>query len=188
MCSHGQSFINEIMISTESTHGLTGTNSKYVIVWLTQQIWLSMWCSWLNVHADKDINRFSWSMYNYPVSMISERPQQEMPCYSMYVPGMCVFQREHASLLGSPIGILEGIQDGIRAKKETLEVLGVRLCYHHAHDALCLLWHAIAILKNSFMSYAPHHACFHSPELPEFDSLVISLLCAILNISLNDSA
>ena len=42
-----------------------------------------------------------------------------------HVPGLCVVQREHASLLGSPIAILEGIQDTIHAKK-TLEDLGDR--------------------------------------------------------------
>ena len=85
----------------------------------------------------------------------------------------------------SPIGTLEGIQDTIRAKK-TLEVLGDRLRRLHAHDALCLLRHAFAIPK---LLYVIHTSpCFLSPELQSFDSLVRSLLCAILNIRLNDSA
>ena len=103
-----------------------------------------------------------------------------------HVPGLCTVQREHASLLGSPIGTLEGIQDTIRAKKKNLEVLGVRLRCLHAHDALCLLRHAFAIPKLLYVIRTS--PCFLSPELQEFDSLVRSLLSAILNICLNDSA
>ena len=101
-----------------------------------------------------------------------------------HVPGLCMVQREHATLLGSPIGTLEGIQDTIRAKKKTLEVLGV-WCLH-AHDALCLLQHAFAIPKLLYIICTS--PCFLSPELQDFDSLVRSLLCAILNICLNKSA
>ena len=103
-----------------------------------------------------------------------------------HVPSLCMVQQEHASLLGSPIGTLEGIQDTIRAIKETLEVLGVRLRCLHAHDALCLLQHGFAIPKLLYVIRTS--PCFLSPELQDFDSLVRSLLCAILNICLNDSA
>ena len=34
-----------------------------------------------------------------------------------HIPGLSVVQREHATLLGSPIGTLEGIQETICAKK-----------------------------------------------------------------------
>ena len=63
-----------------------------------------------------------------------------------HVPALCMVQREHASLFGSPIGTLEGIQDTIPTKK-TLEVLGDRLRRLHPHDALCLLWHTFVIPK-----------------------------------------
>ena len=102
------------------------------------------------------------------------------------VPGLCVVQREHASLLGSPIGTLEGIQDTIRAKKNTLEVLGDFLRRLHTHDALCSLRHTFAIPKLLYIVRTS--PCFLSPELQNFDSLVRSLLCTILNIRLNDSA
>ena len=103
-----------------------------------------------------------------------------------HVPGLCVVQREHASLLGSRIGTLEGIQDTIHAKKKTLKVLGDRLWCLHAHDALCLLRHAFAIPKLLYVIRTS--PCFLSPELQNFDSLIRSLLCAILNICLNYSA
>ena len=74
-----------------------------------------------------------------------------------HIPGLCIVQRRHISLLGPPIGTLEGIHDTIRTKEETLKVLGVRLRHLHTRDALCLLQHALAI-PNSSMSYAPHHA------------------------------
>ena len=102
-----------------------------------------------------------------------------------HVLSLCVVQRKHAILLGSPIGTLEGIQDTICSKK-TLEVLGDRLRCLHAHDALCLLRHAFVIPK---LLYVIHTSpCFLSPELQNFDSLVRSLLCAILNIRLYVSA
>lgn len=64
-----------------------------------------------------------------------------------HVPGLCVVQQEHISLLVSPIGTLEGIQDTICAKTKILEVLGDRLWFLHAHDALCLLRHTFVIPK-----------------------------------------
>ena len=63
-----------------------------------------------------------------------------------HVPALCMVQREHASLFGSPIGTLEGIQDTICAKK-TLEALMPCANYNIPLPSL-----------NSSMSFAPHHA------------------------------
>ena len=92
--------------------------------------------------------------------------------------------RDHATLLGSPIGTASGIQDTILKRTKSLQTLGSRLQLLSAHDAFCLLCNAIPkvlyILRTS--------PCFLVPALHDFDSLLRSLLGAILNVNLSDSA
>ena len=63
------------------------------------------------------------------------------------VPGFCVTKRERATLLGSPIGGIEGLRDTLMAKTMSLGVVGNRLQHLQAHDVLCLLRHSFALPK-----------------------------------------
>ena len=102
------------------------------------------------------------------------------------MPGLCVTKRERATLLGSPIGGIEGLRDTLMAKTRSLRVVGNRLHHLQAHDALCLLRHAFALPKLLYtLRTSP---CFFAPEVQGFDSLLRSLLSSILNINLTDSA
>ena len=85
-----------------------------------------------------------------------------------------------------PIGGIQGFHDTLVVKTRSLEVLGYRLLHLHLHDALCHLRPTFAIPKLLYTFCTS--PCFHAPELQVFESLLISLLSSILNISLNDSA
>ena len=63
------------------------------------------------------------------------------------VPGLCATKREWATLLGSPIGGIEGLCDTLMAKTRSFGVVGNRLQHLHAHNALCLLRYAFALPK-----------------------------------------
>ena len=63
------------------------------------------------------------------------------------VPGLSVTERNHATLLGSPIGAASGIQNTILIRTKSLQTLGSRLQLLRAHDAFCLLHNALAIPK-----------------------------------------
>ena len=102
------------------------------------------------------------------------------------VPGLFVIKRERATLLGSPIGGIEGLRDTLMAKTRSLGVVGNRLQHLHAHDALCLLRHAFVLPK--LLHILCTSPCFFAPELQVFDSLIRSLLSSIMNINLTDSA
>ena len=91
------------------------------------------------------------------------------------VPGFSVTDRDHATLLGSPIGAASGIQDTILKTTKTLQLL-------RAHDAFCLLRNALTISKMLYiLSTSP---CFLVPALNDFDSLLRTLLGTILNVNL----
>ena len=102
------------------------------------------------------------------------------------VPGLCVTKQERSTLLGFPIGGLEGIRDTLMAKTKSLGIVGNRLQHLHEHDVLCLLRHAFALPKLLYtLRTSPR---FLAPELQVFDSLLRLLLISILNISLTNSA
>ena len=102
------------------------------------------------------------------------------------VPGLSVTERDHATLLGSPIGTAGGIQNTILKRTKSLQTLGNRLQLLHAHDAFCLLRNALAIPKVLYILRTS--PCFLVPGLHDFDSLLRSLLGTILNVNLSDSA
>ena len=102
------------------------------------------------------------------------------------VPGLSVTGRDHATLLGSPIGTASGIQDTILKRTKSLQTLGSRLQLLRAHDAFCLLCNALAIPKVLYIWRSS--PCFLVPALHDFDSLLRSLLGTILNVNLSDSA
>ena len=92
----------------------------------------------------------------------------------------------NATLLGTPIGSEECINDIIREKAGMLELMGDRLSLLPSHDALLLLRHSFAILKVLYLvRTAP---CFLSPELRSFDDLLRHLLSSIVNIPLSDES
>ena len=102
------------------------------------------------------------------------------------VPGLSVTERDHATLLGSPIGTASGIQDTILKRTKSLQTLGSRLQLLRAHNAFCLLRNALAIPKVLYILRTS--PCFLVPALHDFDSLLRSLLGTILNVNLSDSA
>ena len=68
-----------------------------------------------------------------------------------------------ATLLGSPLGDIEGIWAIIPDKMESLRTMGGRPKFLHTQDALLLLCHSIAFPRLSYtLQTAP---CFLSPEL-----------------------
>ena len=101
------------------------------------------------------------------------------------VSGLSVTDRDHATLLGSPIGTASVIQDTILKRTKSLQTLESRLQLLHAHDAFCLLRNALAIPKVLYVLCTS--PCFLVPALHDFDSLLRSLLGTILNVKLSDS-
>ena len=55
------------------------------------------------------------------------------------IPGLMVVYPESSTLLGSPIGRAEDIDSILWKKIDSLHILGERLSYLHAHNALHLL-------------------------------------------------
>ena len=99
-------------------------------------------------------------------------------------PGLRVVSRDHATLLGSPIGSVEGIDEIICAKTKILQDMGDRFRHLHAHDAYCLLRHSFSIPKVLYtLRTSP---CFLSSRLGDFDNLQRLILGDITNIRLND--
>ena len=62
-------------------------------------------------------------------------------------PELTVTSPKQAILLGLPLGNAESVSRSIGEKTEQLEVMGDRLQHLHAHDAILLLCHALAIPK-----------------------------------------
>jgi hypothetical protein len=92
-----------------------------------------------------------------------------------------------ASLLGTPIGSAELIDNTITSKIQKLRLMGDKFRFLKSQDALSLLRHSFAIPKVLYiLRTAP---CFLSEQLGVFDSDLRRLLSTILNVDLdNDSA
>ena len=91
-----------------------------------------------------------------------------------------------AVLLGSPIGCIRSIESVLDSKIKYLHSLGDRLGLLHAHDALCLMQHALTLPKLLYvLRTAP---CFSSGLLESFDTVQRSLLESVCNISLDDDS
>ena len=63
------------------------------------------------------------------------------------IPGLHVTDPAHASLLGAPIGGIDGINKSLTTKTDSLRILGDRLGNLQAHDAFCLLRNAFSLPK-----------------------------------------
>ena len=98
------------------------------------------------------------------------------------VPGLRVINRGQATLLGSPIGSIDSVDDFIHHKVEKLKLMGERLELLPSQDSLLLLRHSFSIPKILYgLRTAP---CFSSGHLHVFDETVRSILSKILNVNL----
>ena len=97
-------------------------------------------------------------------------------------PSLRTVNCSNATLLGSPIGDVDCIDDVIMRKIEMLQLMGERLNLLCSHDALSLLRHSFAIPKVLYtLRTAP---CFLSSHLKSFDDILRSTLSSIVNIHL----
>ena len=100
-------------------------------------------------------------------------------------PNLQVTDPDFATLLGSPLGSIDSINESIRDKVESLRILGDRLEHLHTQDSLLLLRHSLAIPRLSYtLRTSP---CFLSPEIQAFDDLLKSITGSITNNSLHIS-
>ena len=94
-------------------------------------------------------------------------------------PELKVTSPEQATLLGSAVGNVESVSRTIQEKTEMLGVMGNRLQYLHAHDAILLLRHALAIPKLLYtLRTSP---CFASPELVAYDNMLRAITSSVTN-------
>ena len=91
-----------------------------------------------------------------------------------------------ASLLGSPIGDEASVSDAISEKTGLLQLMGERLQHVSAQDALLLLRNSFAIPKMLYLLRTS--PSFLSGKLPDYDKELRSIVCAITNSNLDDSA
>ena len=100
-------------------------------------------------------------------------------------PNLSVTNPDCASLLGSPLGSVDCIDQVISDKTESLPTMGDRLSYLHAQDALLLLRHSFAIPKLLYtLRTLP---CFLSSELSIYDNILKSITSMITNVPLGNS-
>ena len=102
------------------------------------------------------------------------------------IPGAKVLEPSAASLLGAPIGNGESVSEAIQHKLHLLHTMGERLHHISAHDALLLLRNSFAIPKLLYLlRSAPS---FLSTKLEEYDTELRSIVSAIANTKLDDTA
>ena len=100
-------------------------------------------------------------------------------------PDLSVTKPDCATLLGSPLGDVECISHTIQEKTASLRIMGDRLSFLHAQDALLLLHHSFAIPKLLYtLRTAP---CFLSHELRTYDDLLRSITSRIANVPFSES-
>ena len=100
-------------------------------------------------------------------------------------PNLQVTDPDSATLLGSPLGGIDSINESIRDKVECLRILGNRLEHLHTQDSLLLLRHSLAIPRLSYILRTS--PCFLSAELRVYDDLLKSITSSITNNSLQSS-
>ena len=102
------------------------------------------------------------------------------------VPSFHSVSCSNATLLGSPIGDVDCVDEVIMRKIELLQLMGERLNLLCSHDALTLLRHSFAIPRLLFtLRTAP---CFLSGQLKSFDDILRSTLSNIVNINLDSES
>jgi hypothetical protein len=99
---------------------------------------------------------------------------------------MPVLDKEHLTLLGSPVGGTESVEVVLSDKLNVLNTLATRLKVLDSHDALYLLRHCFSTPKLMYiLRSAP---CFSSDLLGSYDSCLREILEYILNVSLDDTS
>ena len=102
-------------------------------------------------------------------------------------PDLCITDISKATILGSPVGTNEQIDETIQEKTRLLKLMGERWEKLQMQDALLLLRHSFAIpdpdliLILFILRTAP---CFLSAQLEVYDDLLRSVLSRIPNVSL----
>ena len=96
------------------------------------------------------------------------------------LPGARVVDPLDASLLGSPLGNEEAVSATLTCKIYSLGVMGDRLQYVSAHDALILLRHSFAIPKLLYILRTS--PTFLSPALSTYDESLKAIVSNITNI------
>ena len=96
-------------------------------------------------------------------------------------PDLSVTKPDCATMLGSPLGDVECISHTIQKKTASLRIMGDRLSFLHAQDALF----SFAIPKLLYtLRTAP---CFLSHELRTYDDLLRSITSRIANVPFSES-
>ena len=99
-------------------------------------------------------------------------------------PELTVTSPKQAILLGLPLGNAESVSRSIGEKTEQLEVMGDRLQHLHAHDAILLLCHALAIPKLLYtLSTSP---CYASLELVTYDNVLRAIISSVTHTHLGE--
>lgn len=130
--------------------------------------------------AAREINLFL-NHSKSKISCVDEHTKQEMLSSS---PNLHPTDPSQATLLGSPIGGLEAINNVWELKISQLRSMGDTLGTLQAHDALCLLHDALAMPKVLYiLRTAPS---FVFPLLATFDAVQKTLLESICNIQLSE--
>ena len=114
--------------------------------------------------------------------LITDRPSAQEAMLAE-VPGLRSVRCSQATLLGSPIGNIDCIDNCLQKKIALLQIMGERLDLLCSHDALILLRHCFSIPKVLYiLRTAP---CFLSYHPKSFDDLLCNTLSNIVNISLD---
>ena len=96
------------------------------------------------------------------------------------LPGARVVDPSEACLLGSPLGDVASVSDTLSGKIHALEVMGDRLGYMSAHDALILLRNSFSIPK--LLHILRTSPAFLSPALATYDESLQCIVSSITNI------
>ena len=91
-----------------------------------------------------------------------------------------------ASLLGSPLGLLNSISTALKEKVTSHQMMGDRLKYLSAHDSLLLLRNSFAIPK--LLHILRTSPCFLSPFLQSYDETLRSIVSDVTNIHFADGS
>ena len=98
-------------------------------------------------------------------------------------PGLHFVPANNATLLGSPLGDTDSINQCLESKICQLKLISKRLCYLESHDAITLLRHSFSIPK--LLHILRTCPAFLSPSLQSFDEVLMSTLSQVLNIHFN---
>lgn len=141
------------------------------------------------VHDFRKVSDFAKELgleINHSKSEIICKDHTTLGSVLVQIPGLSVTDPDHATLLGSPIGNVDGVNAVVEKKIVYLKSLGGLLVNLQAHDAFCLLRNALSIPK--LMYVLRSSPCFLSTQLAAFDDLQKSLLSQITNTNLDEAA